>query len=116
MPLVTSPQNFSVYAGDTLTLAMTIYNDQGVPLNLTGTTVEWTAGKSDQGPPVISKATGGRGINLVDPIHGYVEIDLLPADTLLLTPGDYRHQCEVTLAGVVSTVAAGAMTLLADLV
>ena len=112
-------QNFEIHAGDDLVIPVTVTDQAGQPVDLTGATAAWQAARGTpekfSKTPALSKATGS-GIVLTDPASGTFEITLAAADTEGLR-GVFYHEAEVTDAGGNrATVLAGTMTVLATLI
>lgn len=113
-------QTIEIWRGDSHTITIPVRDGDGNAVNLTGATARWWVGKSvnSTGTNVlIQKATGGSGITITSDAGLYtLNITVNPSDTEDLRPGDWYHEAEVTLSGVVSTVTVGTFTLNADLV
>ena len=112
-------QNFEIHAGDDLTLQVSVTDDAGQPVNLTGAQVAWQAsrGRADRfsSTAVLAKASG-TGITVTDAAGGVFEVDLAAADTAGLR-GAFYHEAKVTdAAGDKSTVFTGTMTVLPSLI
>lgn len=96
-------QNFSMYAGDTKQVVVTVKKDDGSALDLTGATVRW-------GFDTVVKTTSS-GIVLTTPLSGIFTITISPTDTVGKT-GEFQHGGTVTdAAGNVSTVIVGKITI-----
>jgi hypothetical protein len=95
-------QNFSMYAGDTKNLVITM------PEDLTGCTVKWGLRQRQYSTENFISKTTSDGIS----INGTeITIKLAPADTQALA-GTYFHECEVTdQLGNVSTIFTGMGTI-----
>lgn len=103
-------QHFSMVSGDDKTLSITVTDSAGDAVDLTGASASWALGKQGQAALVIKTGT------ISAPATGVVTIALEPADTAALA-GNYYHEMQVTDAsGNVSTVAAGAVYIRADMV
>ena len=106
-----TPNNFRMTAGDTKVLVVTVTDDDGLAVDLTGATVKWQAARSFGKDAAISKATGGSGIVLNDPANGQFTITLNPSDTEDLS-GEYFHEAEVTATDTtISTVLQGSFKI-----
>lgn len=89
-------QNFYMYAGDTKNLNISVTNDDGSPLDLTGCTITWVLKKNNS--ELVKTTTNG-------------VIELEPSDTSDLY-GIYPHECELTdQTGNVSTIFIGKVTI-----
>jgi hypothetical protein len=107
-------QNFEIHAGDDLVIPVTVTDEAGQAVDLTGAAVGWQAARGTPQrfgtTPVVSKASGS-GIAVTDPAGGVFEITLEAADTQGLR-GAFYHEAEVTdAAGKKTTVMAGTMTV-----
>lgn len=103
-------QNFSMYAGDTCTIVVTVVDSAGDPKDISSSTIAWVV---YHGNTIhLTRATGS-GITLSNPTAGEFTISLVPANTEGLGAGTYSHVAEVTdNAGRVSTVTVGTLTIL----
>jgi len=89
-------QNFSLRAGTTSTVQMTI-SDEGSPLNLSGFTVKWATSRQLSSScfgevALIEKCSNDATLTIIDAVNGVVEFTLDPADTVDLTQANYEHQ------------------------
>lgn len=112
-------QNFEITAGDTVPVIITIADDSGAAVNLTGASARWAAAPGTprrfSPTPVIAKETGA-GIEITNAALGELRIDLDPADTQDLA-GDFYHELQVTdSSGGVTTPLSGLMTITRQLV
>jgi hypothetical protein len=103
-------QNFTMYAGDTKNLYISISDeDNGGQMDLTGTTIVWVLYDPNLDTILLTKTTAS-GISIPAPeTDGICIVSLLPVDTELLRPANwYIHETEVTDAiGNVVTVTKG---------
>lgn len=79
-------QDFKLVSGDYHELNIKIYDEEGNPKDISGSTFTWTLGN-------ISK-TNGNGISITDPLNGEITIVLTPDDTINLN-GKYPHQARM---------------------
>ena len=90
----------------------------GVPKNLTGATLWFTARRSVVDPEaVLSKSSLDGGIDIVDPGRGRAQLILAPADTANLDGEDLRLVYDIQLEdgyGVRWTVATGRILIERD--
>lgn len=114
-------QNITLFAGTTLTVEITITDtDTGLPLNLTGFTIEWGASRLSSTPsstntPLIEKCTSDGTIIITDAANGIFEFTLNPADTVNLY-GLYTHQVRITdVGGAVTITTTGTLTVTSSL-
>ena len=102
-------QNFEITAGDALNVVIAVDMTSST---LVGSSVKWAAIKYDE--PILTKTTTG-DISITGPKE--ITLAMNAADTLALTPGQYKHQAEVTdLTGKPRTIEDGVMTVLENLV
>lgn len=111
--------NFTARAGDTISVYVTVPDQDGQPVNLTGASAIWQAAPGTPrrfaSTPVLTKATGS-GITITNAAAGELRIDLQPGDTAGLV-GDFYHELQTTDSGGASTTPlAGLMTLTPQLV
>lgn len=113
---MTALQNFRATSGDTITITVTVTDSAGAAVDLTGASIRWSARKLGEADNAIEKTTSAGEVELTDPTAGEFEVVLEPADTASLA-GVYQHESEITdVAGGVTTVATGAMTLTEDVI
>ncbi|MBW7475967.1 hypothetical protein K0T92_14570 [Paenibacillus oenotherae] len=99
---MTQGQNFTMYAGDTKEIVVTIPD-----VDLLGATIKWAMLKTATGPTIIQRSTTV-GI-IVDADAGTFTFKLESADTENLY-GQYYHEAELTdVLGNVSTIMTGAV-------
>jgi hypothetical protein len=109
--MTTINQNFSMYAGDSKNITITVTNDDGTVLNLTNATVKWALKKRVKSTVNEIYKTTTDGIVITDSLNGVIKINVTPNDTTNLS-GMYYHECEVTdQSGNVSTVTTGYITV-----
>lgn len=102
-------QNFEIYQGDTKQIIITVYDEDGAILNLTGYNINWVMYKSTTKELILSKSLGS-GITVPTPSNGQIVIDFLPVDTENVIPNTYLHECEISTSPTdVSTVTTGAV-------
>lgn len=108
-----SKQNFSIVAGDTAKLTVSVTDPTGAPLDLTGATIRWAMGRGVGIPPLLEKSSEDNSIT----INGTsFDINLDPLDTQNLR-GAFYHEAEITDAsGEVSTVMTGTATVRGSLI
>ena len=110
-------QNFEMRSGDDRVLKVTVTDaDAGGLKNLTGATIVWRLSRKIGGPAVITKQSGGQGIEIPVGTDGVFEVTLAPADTAGLR-GDFVHEAEVTDSdGKKATVTVGRLTIHRDMI
>lgn len=105
-------QNFTMFAGDTKELIISVTTPDGKTVNLTGATLKWAL-KAGGGAPVnaLLKQSPSGGIVISDALGGVFRVTLNPVDTRNLT-GSFAHIGELTdSGGNLSTILTGTMTL-----
>lgn len=101
-------RDFTIYAGDTLAIQGTVLDYTGSGVNITGCLLEWVLYK---GATILLSKSSGDGIFTKNALLGTYEIQLSESDTTI-APGLYHHECEMTdLAGNVTTVQTGSLTV-----
>ena len=104
-------QDFTMYAGDSKTLTVTVTDGAGAAKNITSATITWKM-LEEQGGTVKLTKTVGSGIALTTPSSGIFTVTIAAADTSAFLAGQYYHEAEVTDSGsLVSTVLTGTITL-----
>lgn len=104
-------QNFDLWSGDDTTLEVTVLDDTGTPVVLTGATLTWKV-FTRLGSMLVVK-TNGNGIAITDAEHGVCVITLTAADTDVLN-GTYHHELQMVQNGITSTVMVGHVTVHED--
>lgn len=101
-------QNFTMTAGDTKTLVVSVTDAEGSAVNITGATIRWVCKRSLGKAASISKTTV-LGISLTDAVNGQFTVTLNPSDTDDLA-GIFQHEVELTASdGTISTILSGTM-------
>jgi hypothetical protein len=110
----------SMHSGDTMTLEVTVNDSAGSPLDISAGAFTWVLSKKSttavepRGAALVSK-TLGSGVSFTNTgTDGLCEVLIDPADTAALA-GVFYHEFQVTIAGVVSTVLFGSVTIAKDL-
>ena len=99
---------FSMHAGDSLPLRLSVKNPDGTPTDLTGTTVIWTAQESHQRQSV--EVTTAAGLTVTNQTGGIVEVKV-PKATITYV-GTWSHQLEIVDLSGSTTVPFGDFTVL----
>lgn len=113
-----TPQNFQVDAGRTVDLPVTLTNQSGSALDLTGATLVWEVASGVGSPAVITKSSDNPlEIEITNTVGGLATIHIVAADTVELGGSIYAHSMVVTGAdGSESTVFDGFVSINASLV
>ena len=107
--------NFSMHAGDTKILEVSVKTSAGSSVDITGTAIRFQLAKSATSrPPLVSKALGS-GITLVNGPAGRFDVRLEPDDTVALK-GTHYYEAEIDDAGIISTVLYGNVNINAALI
>lgn len=103
---------FTMTRGDARSYRVSVKDDAGAAVDLTGATIKYQARKHPHSDPIITK-TEADGIVIEDAAGGVFRIDLEPADTSAL--GNWRQvygfDVQVTKDGQPVTVARGTLTI-----
>jgi iron uptake system EfeUOB component EfeO/EfeM len=87
-------QDFSMYAGDSRTLTVTVTDQNNNPVNLTNSTIKWVL---INGNAVIkakdNQAIGG--ITITNATSGQFSITISAQDTAKLQAGTYQHEARL---------------------
>lgn len=109
----TIEQHLRIRWGDEATWLVTVTDQAGTPINITGATSRFT-GKlraTDVDAAAIFSKTTGAGITLTDPTNGVASVTLSDTDTTTkLAPGRthlLQFDWRVTISGTTMTVAYG---------
>ena len=87
--------NLTIHAGETRVMVVTVTDQYGVPVDLTGAEIVYTALLST---PIVKKV--GSGITITDPTAGEYEIALLQDDTVDIEMATRaRHEAKILTAG-----------------
>lgn len=87
-------QNFELHAGESKEVIISVYDDNGSPVDLSDYTVIWKVFKQTTKEVVLSKSLSS-GITISGAYLNDIVIQLLPADTVNLTPAVYNHEGEI---------------------
>jgi len=98
---VASTFNLSIYAGETRTLVVTVTDQDGVAVDLTGADITYIANL----PTPLTK-TVGSGVTVTDAASGEFEIALTQADTVGYDANvRVQHECKILTSGAEVLVA-----------
>lgn len=109
-------QQLQVFRGDDLRVAITMRDQSGQVLDISGAAeIEYAVAASVQGPKLLSKTLANGGISITAP--EVFTLDLTSADTGSLSPGVYYHEAQIqTSTGETYTALYGSLTILTDLI
>jgi hypothetical protein len=105
-------QDFTMSAGDTCQIKVTITRSNGLPFDLTGYGVTWVSRPewNSDAPNLITKHSGA-GVLVTDAANGKLTIDLEPADTADIPAGRYFHGAVISSSAAVYSVLVGDVRL-----
>lgn len=108
--------NFTMVAGDTKELIVSVRTTNGSAVNISGAEIKWQCARSHGKPSVLSKDTTNLGVTITDGPNGIFKVSLDPEDTEDLR-GTFFHEAQVTFSdGTISTVLTGTMKVNAPLI
>jgi hypothetical protein len=87
-------QDFYIYVGDTRSLVITVQDNSGSPVNLTGATIKWVLVKDDQAVLFKDNQSNG-GVSITNAANGQCTLSIQAKDTISLTPGAYIHEARM---------------------
>ena len=85
--------DFTLPAGDSATLEVTVRNQDLTVMNLSGLMLKWSAQRLDDPVATLVDLTVGAGLTVQDAANGRVDVDI-PKATIIV-PGIWRHELEV---------------------
>lgn len=108
---------FSMTRGDARSFRVTVKDEAGAAVDLTGATIKFQARKHPHSSTAVLSKTLGSGIAVENAAGGVFRIDIAPADTAALGNWrqEYLYDVEVTKAGSPVTVARGTLTIEPDI-
>lgn len=119
------PQNFELVSGNDKELNVTVLDENGAAVDLTGATIVWAVAINEKSKSTIFFYTSPTNITIILPQSGTdigkFRIDVQDNDTEPLSIGristDYYHEARVTSsAGKKSTVMVGTMAVLGNVI
>lgn len=108
--MVPAKQDIKIMRGDTEIFNITITDDAGAAVNLTGDVFTSQIRYNRDDTSVAASFT----TSIVDPIAGQVRLTLSAASSALLTAGTAYWDLQRNDSGVITTIVAGKCTILAD--
>lgn len=106
--------DFTMFAGDTKVLQITLTDSANVIVDVSTASIIWALSRKATSTALLTKEVG-TGVTITDGPGGKFEVAIDPVDTADLK-GDYYHEIEVEMGGVVSTVTSGTITIQPDLI
>jgi hypothetical protein len=103
-------QDLIITRGDTETIVVTIQNDAGTAINITGRTYRAQIRSTQDSTTIKASFT----CTVTSGASGQVTCVLAAADSATLTPGLAYWDLEENASGIISTILAGSVTVLAD--
>lgn len=105
-------QNFTMYAGDTKKIRVTVRDPEGHIIPVAEGIVRWVLKTTVKGAVTHVQKSSGQGIEFSEDVGKFI-VTVYPGETVDLPPGKYYHEAELTDSyGDVSTVMTGTVTLL----
>lgn len=105
-----APQDLTITRGDTETLVVTITTDGSTPVNITGRTYRAQIRQKKDASTIAASFT----CTVSNGSAGQLTCTLSATSSAALSAGLYFWDLEETASGVVSTILAGDVTVLAD--
>ncbi len=112
--------SFDMHRGDDRSITYTVVDEAGAVVDVTAAAIVWVLAAQDTGASgpqprpgstLLTKSVGS-GVVLVDAVNGDIRVDIDSVDTVALrAPNVYYHEVQITLAGKVTTIAFGNITL-----
>lgn len=115
---VSQQQNIELYRGDNRTFEVTVKDDDGNAVNITGASIKFSVKEriSDSGYKFQKSSAQASEITITDAANGVYEVYLVPDDTQTLDIGSYEYDSQLTTStGKVYTVVRGEFTILAEI-
>lgn len=107
---VPATQNLTITRGDTETVNVTITTDGTTPVDITGRTYAAQIRSNADANNISASFT----CTIISAANGQVRATLSATDSAGLTPGFYQWDFQENASGVISTILAGTVTVLAD--
>ena len=106
--------DFSMFAGDSKAITVTVKDSLGAIVDLTGASITWEMSQYAQGTfsrtALLTKTLAGGGITCPAPTTGVFNVILDAVDTASLV-GYFYQEAEVTVSGDKYTVLAGHISI-----
>lgn len=93
-----SKQNFHIYQGSTFKFEFTVKDDVGVPVDLTGATLQSQIRQYKNSPEVILDLAESDSISIVDAVNGSILINISADDTAMFEIEKSVYDAEVHFA------------------
>lgn len=107
--------NLEFYRGDDWKLDVTLKDEDGLAIDLTGATVFFTV-KENESDADTSAVITEDVTSHTDPTNGETSIEVSDTETDDVDPGTYYYDIQVkTAAGNIQTVVKGTLTVLTDI-
>jgi Ethanolamine utilization protein EutJ (predicted chaperonin) len=87
-------QDFSMYAGDSRNLIVTVTDPNNNVINITGATIKWVLVNGDQVVRYKDNQSAG-GITITNATNGQFQVSITSNDTTSLPPGTYQHEARM---------------------
>lgn len=92
-------QNIEIIQGVNYSTTAVVRDASGNKVNVTGASATWKLAAAVEDAAVLSLSVGS-GITITTPAQGLITIAVTAAQADALTPGQYVHECKLTVGGV----------------
>ena len=106
-------QDFTMFAGDTKILSLSVLNEDGGTVNLTGlNSAQFVIKKYPSSTTASVTKTLGSGITNDNPTLGILQITVNASDTASMSAGEYYHETRIKDSGnKIGTITTGKITI-----
>lgn len=87
--------DFSLCKGDSRQITVTVKDQNGTVINLTGATIRWVLLNPARATLLYKDNTPSKGITITDAVNGLCSIKIDTKDTQNLSAGSYSHEARV---------------------
>lgn len=110
-------QDVSIYSGNDALLQLTVNDESGNPIDLSGAlALIWALAKTARAAVPLVEKTLGAGVTIIDAVNGRADITVDAEDIEPLS-GTYYHEVRLTnIAGKKVTVTFGTVTIPVNLI
>lgn len=115
-----TPQNFEIVSGNDKQLNVTVLDENGSAVDLSGATIVWAVAINEKSKSRIFEYTSPTNITITDATVGKFRIDVQASDTEPLSIGrietSYYHEARMLVGGKKTTVMIGTITVLGNVI
>ena len=106
-------QDFTMFAGDTKVIALSVLDGDGTVVNLTGlNSAQFVIKKYASSTTASVTKTLGSGITNSTPTQGVLQITISASDTASMDEGEYYHETRIKDSGnKIGTITTGKVTI-----